>query len=86
MGEDEHTVEQTPNETWLDHAHTSAQIMSIIITCLIIFLAFSIAGTESGMVVGTLVIAGWFFVAIAWWVVYRLIGYVLFNNPKPPPE
>ena len=64
-------------ETWLDHAHTSGQILLLLLACLLVLFSILSSGIESGTLVGTLVAFAWCFLAIGWWGVYRLLCYVI---------
>ena len=77
LGDDNKSVDDQPQETWLDRVHTSGQILLLLIACLLILFSILIAGFESGILVGTLVAVAWFFLAIGWWIVYRLLCYVV---------
>ena len=71
------TEEEQRSETWLDHAHTSGQILLLLLTCLFILFSILDAGLESGTLVGMIAALAWFFLSIGWWLVYRLLGYVI---------
>ena len=66
-----------PQEIWLDHLHTSGQIFLLLIACLLIFFLILIAGVESGILSGTLVLSIWFLLAVGWWIIYRLLYRVI---------
>ena len=77
MRNDDKTVDSQPQETWLDHVHTSGQILLLLIACFLTLFSILNAGIESGMLLGTLVAVAWLFLAIGWWVVYRLLCYAV---------
>ena len=86
MRDDNTAMGSEPRETWLDHVHTSGQIFLLIAACFLVLLSILIAGIESGILVGTLIAMAWFFVAIGWWIVYRVLCYIVFgrNESRAP--
>lgn len=82
MRDDDKTVDGQPQDTWLDHAHTSGQILLLLIACLFILFSILSSGLESGILVGTLVAVAWLFLAIGWWIVYRLLCYIIKDRPR----
>ena len=85
MRDDDKTVDDQPQETWLDHVHTSGQILLLLITCFFVLFSILSSGIESGTLVGTLVALAWCFLAIGWWLVYRLLYAVISPRSESPP-
>ena len=77
MRDDDKAVDSQPQETWLDHVHTSGQILLLLTACIFILLSILNAGIESGMLVGILVAGAWCFLAIGCCIVYRVLCYVV---------
>ncbi|MBQ26550.1 MAG: hypothetical protein CMH81_00180 [Nitrospiraceae bacterium] len=77
MRNSDKTTNGQAQETWLDHAHTSGQILLLLLTCFIVLFSIFTAGVESGILIGTILAIAWLFLSIGWWVIYRLLYYVL---------
>ncbi len=82
MRDDDKTTDGQPQETWLDHVHTSGQILLLLIACLFILFSILSSGLESGILVGTLVAIAWLFLAMGWWIVHRLLCYIVKDRPR----